>query len=208
MLADETLTRLDQLYEQVYRDNYGILISFRRDDLPVPRELQVAADIVLNNRLTEELKRLETGASLPNVGLDAVAIEAINLGCKFTHEEDAKILENYILRQIQQLSQLQEIDEKSLFNYLNQIEQSLAISDRLNLKLNLNLSQEAFLDYLSSRIAPKCLLARQILDLESVQKQPIHIEVNLCESISNLELHQLIDTASKLGIATEAWLHD
>jgi alpha-amylase/alpha-mannosidase (GH57 family) len=207
MLADETLTRLDQLYEQVYRDNYGILISFRRDDLPVPRELQVAAEIVLNNRLTEELKRLETGESLPNVGLDAVAIEALNLGCKFTHEEDAEIIENYILSQIQQLSQSQDIDEKSLFSYLNQIEQSLAISDRLDLELDLDLSQEAFLNYLSSRIAPKCVLARQILDLESTQKQPIHIEVNLCESISNLELHQLIDTASKLGIATEAWLH-
>ena len=207
MLADETLTRLDQLYEQVYRDNYGILISFRRDDLPVPRELQVAAEIVLNNRLTEELKRLETGESLPNVGLDAVAIEALNLGCKFTHEEDAEILENYILSQIQQLSRSQDIDEKSLFTYLNQIEQSLIISDRLDLELDLDLSQEAFLNYLSSRVAPKCVLARQILDLESTQKQPIHIEVNLCESISNLELHQLIDTASKLGIATEAWLH-
>jgi alpha-amylase/alpha-mannosidase (GH57 family) len=207
-LADETLTRLDQLYEQVYRDNYGILISFRRDDLPVPPELQVAADIVLNNRLTDELKRLGTNASLPNVALDAVAIEAINLGCKFMHAEDAKILENYILSQIQQLSQLQDIDDKSLFSYLNQIEQALAIASRLNLNLNLNLSQEAFLNYLAVRIAPKCSLARQILDLESTQKQPIHIEVSLCESISNLELHQLINTASQLGIATEAWLHD
>ena len=208
ILADETLTRLDQLYEQVYRDNYGILISFRRDNLPVPPELQVAADIVLNNRLTEELQSLGTGASLPNVGLDAVAIEAINLGCKFIGGGDVELLENYMLSQIEQLSQLQDIDEKSLFSYLNQIEQSLAIADRLNLELNLDLSQEAFLNYLSQRVAPKCTLARQILDLESVQKQPIHIEVNLCETISNLELHQLIDTASKLGIATEAWLHD
>ncbi|PZU95711.1 MAG: glycoside hydrolase [Pseudanabaena sp.] len=206
MLADETLTRLDQLYEQVYRDNYGILISFRRDDLPVPRELQVAADIVLNNRLTEELERLETGATLPNVGLDAVAMEAINLGCKFTHIEDAEILENYILKQIKDLSSNPNLDEKILFNYLNQIEEALIISDRLNLKLNLNLSQEAFLNYLSAKIAPQCILGRQILDLETVEKQPIHIEANLCENISNLELHQLIDTASKLGIATEAWL--
>ena len=76
------------------------------------------------------------------------------------------------------------------------------------MKLNLDLSQEAFLGYLSERIAPKCVLARQILDLDSTQNQPIHIEANLCENISNLELHQLIDTASKLGIATEAWLHD
>ena len=207
-LADETLTRLDQLYEQVYRDNYGILISFRRDGLAVPPELQVAADIVLNNRLTEQLKRLGTGEQLPNIGLDAVAIEAINLGCKFIHAEDAELLENYILSQIKQLSQRQDIDEKSLLSYLNQIEESLAIASRLNLHLNLDLSQEAFLNYLSQRIAPKCILAGQILDLESVQKQPIHIEVNLCESISNLELHQLIHTASQLGIATEAWLQD
>ena len=147
-LADETLTRLDQLYEQVYRDNYGILISFRRDGLAVPPELQVAADIVLNNRLTEQLKRLGTGEQLPNVGLDAVAIEAINLGCKFIHTEDAELLENYILSQIQQLSQRQDIDEKSLLSYLNQIEESLAIASRLNLHLNLDLSQEAFLNYL------------------------------------------------------------
>ena len=206
ILADETLTRLDQLYEQVYRDNYGILISFRRDDLPVPPELQVAADIVLNNRLTEALEALETGGTLPNVGLEAVAIEALNLGCKFVHVEDAQILERFILRQIHGLSAIANISEMSLFDYLNQIEQAIAISDRLHLKLNLSLCQEAFLNYLSNRIAPQCVLARQILDLESVQKQPIHIEVNLCEAISNLELHQLIDTASKLGIATEAWL--
>ena len=202
ILADETLTRLDQLYEQVYRDNYGILISFRRDDLPVPPELQVAADIVLNNRLTEALEALETGGTLPNVGLEAVAIEALNLGCKFVHVEDAQILERFILRQIHGLSAIANISEMSLFDYLNQIEQAIAISDRLHLKLNLSLCQEAFLNYLSNRIAPQCVLARQILDLESVQKQPIHIEVNLCEAISNLELHQLIDTASKLGIAT------
>ena len=105
-----------------------------------------------------------------------------------------------------ELSQIQDLHEKALFDHLNQIEQALAISDRLNLQLNLNLSQEAFLNYLARRIAPQCVLARQIIDLESTQKQPIHIEVNLCETISNLELHQLIDAASKLGIATEAWL--
>ncbi|MDX2254095.1 MAG: DUF3536 domain-containing protein [Pseudanabaenaceae cyanobacterium bins.39] len=206
MLADETLTRLDQLYEQVYRDNYGILISFRRDDLPVPSELQVAADIVLNNRLNEELSKLETGATLPHVGLDAVAIEAHNLGCKFVNAEDAKILERYILRQIHCLANETDSHEKLRINYLNQIDQAMAVSDRLLLKLNLSMSQEAFLDYLSQRIAPRCVLARQILDLESAQKQPIHIEVNLCEGISNLELHQLIDIANRLGIATEAWL--
>jgi alpha-amylase/alpha-mannosidase (GH57 family) len=206
MLADETLTRLDQLYEQVYRDNYGILISFRRDDLPVPSELQVAADIVLNNRLNDELSKLETGMTLPHVGLDAVAIEAHNLGCKFVNAEDAKILERYILRQIHSLANATDSHEKSRLDCLQQIDQAMAVSDRLHLKLNLSMSQEAFLDYLSQRIAPRCVLARQILDLESAQKQPIHIEVNLCEGISNLELHQLIDIASRLGIATEAWL--
>ncbi|NJL87648.1 MAG: DUF3536 domain-containing protein, partial [Leptolyngbyaceae cyanobacterium SM1_1_3] len=50
LLSQETLERLDQLYTQVYRDNYGILMAFHRDRLPVPQELQVAAEVALSNR--------------------------------------------------------------------------------------------------------------------------------------------------------------
>ena len=57
---------LDQLYSQVYRDNYGILRAFHRDGLPVPKELQVAADIALTQRTMEVLQSLERETSDPN----------------------------------------------------------------------------------------------------------------------------------------------
>lgn len=46
----ETLTRLERLCAEVYRDNYGILMAFRRDELPIPQELQVAVEVVLGDR--------------------------------------------------------------------------------------------------------------------------------------------------------------
>ena len=50
LLSQETLTRLDQLYTQTYRENYGVIMAFHRDGLTVPQELQVAAEIALGYR--------------------------------------------------------------------------------------------------------------------------------------------------------------
>jgi alpha-amylase/alpha-mannosidase (GH57 family) len=65
LLAQNTLTRLDQLYSQVYRENYGVIMAFRRDHLPVPQELQVAAAITLSQRVMFLLQRLELETSNP-----------------------------------------------------------------------------------------------------------------------------------------------
>jgi alpha-amylase/alpha-mannosidase (GH57 family) len=66
LLSQDTLLRLDQLYSQVYRDNYGVLRAFHRDGLPVPQELQVAADIALSQRTLEVLQSLEQETSDPD----------------------------------------------------------------------------------------------------------------------------------------------
>jgi alpha-amylase/alpha-mannosidase (GH57 family) len=66
LLSQDTLLRLDQLYSQVYRDNYGVLRAFHRDGLPVPQELQVAADIALSQRTMEVLQALERETSDPD----------------------------------------------------------------------------------------------------------------------------------------------
>jgi len=59
LLSQETLTRLDQLYTQAYRDNYGVLMAFHRDELAVPQELQVAAGNALGDRCMTTLRSLE-----------------------------------------------------------------------------------------------------------------------------------------------------
>jgi alpha-amylase/alpha-mannosidase (GH57 family) len=50
LLSRDTLQRLDQLYNQVYRNNHGLLKAFHRDGLAVPQELQVAAEVAIRHR--------------------------------------------------------------------------------------------------------------------------------------------------------------
>ena len=73
LLSQETLQRLDQLYSQTYRDNYSILAAFHRDDLAVPQELQVAADIALNHRAMAVIRQIEQEASHSDDALLAFA---------------------------------------------------------------------------------------------------------------------------------------
>ncbi|MFM9158736.1 MAG: glycoside hydrolase, partial [Dolichospermum sp.] len=79
LLSQETLARLDQLYTQVYRDNYGIIMAFHRDGLEVPRELQVAAEIALGNRCLITLRSLEQDINEVQLSLNLmVELEAIS----------------------------------------------------------------------------------------------------------------------------------
>jgi alpha-amylase/alpha-mannosidase (GH57 family) len=224
LLAGETLMRLDQLYAQVYRDNYGILASFRRDGVSVPPELQVAADITLNNRLMQELKRLESGESLPITELDVVAIEADSLGCNLNRAEAAKILQRAIVQQIWQLTHQDETslqdkasrldattdrdesEEMPIFHRLNQIELALDLAFRLHVSLDLNQAQELLLDYLRQAIAPSCRRALSIMSEQKTGNQPNTMAIALCETISNQELHQLMHISEKMAIAISAWL--
>lgn len=146
LLARETLTRLDQLYAQVYRDNYGILASFRRDGLPVPPELQVAAEITLNQRMLSELKRLESGEQLPIAELDAVAKEADHLGCNLNQFEAAKILEGFIQDRLWQFAYGDELSLQSS----EQVSLALALAQRLHIPLNLDRAQEFYLNYINT----------------------------------------------------------
>lgn len=161
LLSTETLTRLDQLYAQVYRDNFGILAAFRRDRLPVPPELQVAAEITLKQRLMVELRRLDQGEHLPLLELEAVIMEAEQLGCSLVDRQAAEILESVVCRLLTRLFQCQftaEIEsdmpsqvhsfECSLgdrqADYICELERVIELADRLHLKLNLDRAQEIY----------------------------------------------------------------
>ncbi len=104
LLTAETLTRVDQLYTQVYRDNYGVLMAFHRDELPVPPELQVAAEIALSHRCQVSLRALEQANGDRQLGLthlaelEAIAKEANQLHCQLKVADGKQTLERMILR--------------------------------------------------------------------------------------------------------------
>jgi alpha-amylase/alpha-mannosidase (GH57 family) len=114
LLTQETLTRLEQLYNQVYRDNYGMLLGWRRDGLAVPEELQVAAQITLSHRLNHCVHGLEQalagrdwwgqGAEASSndysnyfSALASTATEAQALGCKLNLDQVQPVLERLVL---------------------------------------------------------------------------------------------------------------
>ncbi len=106
-LTEGTLIQLDQLYAQVYRENYGILMTFRQEGLALPPALRVAAQVTLNHRAQSIAQHLETSLlraedSWPAAGmsllksLEAIATEAQALDCTLMLEDVTQTLEHLI----------------------------------------------------------------------------------------------------------------
>ncbi|MGC1248577.1 MAG: DUF3536 domain-containing protein, partial [Spirulinaceae cyanobacterium] len=162
-LTEDTKNRLDQLYTQVYRNNYGILMAFQRDDLPVPQELQVAAEIALSHRCLLEVRNLEQAVDEPQqwqkhlAKLEVIATEAKRLRCKLQIPEGKKTLERLILRLLRQL--LYDRQPTSLKNDVQILELSIDVGKKLDLGLDLSRVQELYFHCLHEEIVPSCLEA-------------------------------------------------
>ncbi len=164
LLSQETLTRLEQLYTQVYRDNYGILIGFRQDGLPVPQELQVAAEVALSHRAIAALKGLEQEMSDPTqldsqlgmsylAELTAIASEANHLGCQLNLAQGQATLEHLIQSLLWYL--LHGLNPDSVEPCVQRLSDLLGLSDQLGLNLNLDKAQELYQQCLQERLMPQ-----------------------------------------------------
>lgn len=160
LLSQETLTRLDQLYTQAYRENYGVIMAFHRDGLTVPQELQVAAEIALSYRCMMTLRALEqdiTDSQLSwnhTAELEAIATEAKHLRCRLNIPEGKQILEQLIVRSLWQA--LHDANG-SLDADIQRLERLIDIGHQLNLGISLQRSQELYYSCLQSQILPLCL---------------------------------------------------
>ncbi|WP_353929066.1 DUF3536 domain-containing protein [Okeanomitos corallinicola TIOX110] len=160
LLSQETLTRLDQLYTQTYRENYGVIMAFHRDGLTVPQELQVAAEIALGYRCMTTLRSLEQDIAEPQLSwnhvleLEAIATEAKHLRCQLNIPEGQQILEQLIVRLLWQLLH----DVNGSFNTdIQRLEKLIDVGYQLNLGICLEKAQELYFSCLHSQIAPLCL---------------------------------------------------
>jgi alpha-amylase/alpha-mannosidase (GH57 family) len=163
LLSQETLTRLDQLYTQVYRDNYGVLMAFHRDGLTVPPELQVAAEIALGHRLLLTLRSLEQEAddldsNLLYLGqLEAIATEATHLRCQLHQPEAREILQRFIERSLWTL--FNDGNVESAEAQIRVLERLVMLSEQFRLGVSFAKSQELFHQWLhrSPQITPALL---------------------------------------------------
>ncbi len=160
-LSQETMQRLDQLYEQVYRENYGVLMAFHRDRIAVPQALQVAADITLSHRAQEIIRSLEQDITEPGgdllkitVGriaeLEGIATEAHHFCCQLKLPGSQPILERLIWQGLSQTLQMATPDDpRKLETAVEGLERLIALGYQLRLPLALYRVQELYYDYLT-----------------------------------------------------------
>ena len=157
-LSQETLHRLDQLYSQIHRENYGVLMAFHRDRIPVPQEMQVATEIALSNRALGILRALEQDLSdvdataLPIsisyiAELEGVAIEANHFHCRLQLPNSQTILEKLVERTLWAALQG---DPDTLDSAVSSLTRLIRISQQLSLPLSLGKCQEILYSYLLS----------------------------------------------------------
>lgn len=192
LLSEETLNRLDQLYTQTYRENYGVIMAFHRDGLTVPQELQVAAEIALGCRCMNTLRSLEQDITDNQLSwnhileLEAISTEGKHLRCQLNVPEGKKILEQLIMRLLRQL--LQEAKD-SFSTDIQRLEKLIDIGHDLNLGISLEKSQELYFSYLHSQIIPQSFDFAQLKRLTTPE--------NLAEATHS---SQLLKLGSKLAI--------
>jgi hypothetical protein len=159
LLAAKTKQQLDQIYTQVYRDNYSLLVAFQREELPVPPELQVAAEIALSHRCRGAIAALEKSApqAIDNhlAELAAIAAEANQLQCQLAVPEAKPTLERLFWQSLWQL--LYEGEPANLEQDIQRLVQAIDVGERLHLDLSLERLQELYYYCLQEYVGPHCL---------------------------------------------------
>ena len=191
LLSRETLARVDQLYTQTYRDNYGVLMAFHRDGLEAPKELQAAAEIALEYRCMTTLRALEQDIEEPQlswnhlVELETIANEAKHLHCHLNLPEGKQLLERLSLRLLWQLL----YDTNGSFEFqIQRLERLIEVEQYLNLGISLERSQELYFNCLYAEILPKTVA--EILN----------------DSDKN-QLRQLLKLGQRLKVDVSYWLN-
>ncbi|MEG3904903.1 DUF3536 domain-containing protein [Microcoleus sp. B4-C5] len=217
LLSQENLTRLDQLYTQVYRENYGVMMAFHRDELPVPVELQVAAEVALGHRCLTAAKALEveTEDVEPLLAeIEAIATEAGHLRCRLNVPEVKEILEKMVWRSLDRLLQAGSgVEDRSpvqLEAEIRTIERLIAVGDRLSLGLCLDKSQELYFDSLYSQIVPLCLGWLQRQEASAGENAVAAVALEIARSGGGWDLssiRQLLELGQTLAVDVECWLN-
>jgi alpha-amylase/alpha-mannosidase (GH57 family) len=147
-LSQKTRRHLDRLYTQVYRDNYGILVAFQKEQLPVPQELQVAAEIALADKccqiaidLTADWEDIQLRKH-HLIELNSVATEANYLHCNLKVPEAKQTLEQLIWRVLWQV--LHEDIDRSREEEINSLIETIEVGKKLQIGLCLDRVQELY----------------------------------------------------------------
>ena len=217
LLTQGTLNRLAQLYTQVYRDNYGVLMAFQRDDLEVPQEMQVAAEVALRHRALLSLRSLEQeisdlSAQANHAGfdhlseLDAIATEAQHMRCRIDLPEAKQTLERLIMQVLRHL--LYEFDPNTLYTDLSRLDRLIDLSTKMQLNVSLAPAQECYFACLHRWIIPECLkwVHADGQLLPATESTTVGAALSTETRISLTHLRSLLKMGQLLAIDVAGWM--
>jgi len=210
LLTQETLTRLGQLYSQVYLNNYGVLMAFHRDELPVPQELQVAAEITLSNRCLTTIKALEQETSdsqmlLSYVAeLETIATEANHFHCHLNLPQAKQTLEKLIWRSLWQV--LYKASPETLQEDIHYVERLIDVGNQFQFVLSLDRCQELYFNRLHSSISTQCQLAIRAHQILASNNGTDADELSSQTDWDTTSLRLLLQLGEKLAVDVSAWL--
>ncbi len=207
LLTQETLTRLDQLYTQVYRDNYGVLLAFHRDEVPVPQELQVAAQVALSQRALLALRSLEQESSdLSSESLQAsffwlnelraIATEASHMRCCFDLPEAKQLLERLLVQSLWFL--LYHFEAETAERQVERVQRLVQLGEKMELGLSLAQAQETYFRQLHAWIVPEWQRWSQF--------QEASADSQTARSLNLADLHLLLKLGAFLKVDVSYWL--
>ncbi|MGK7906809.1 MAG: DUF3536 domain-containing protein [Synechococcus sp.] len=153
MLTQTTLGQLNRFYSQIYRDNYRVLLAFRRDGLQVPMELQVAANITLNQRLSSLIQSFESDvleSTQALKDLQTLIQEVQELGCELKLEEATDTFNRILHQQFWQVLNARELE--NIAQPLPVIHRCLDVVELLNLPIDSDRVQENYLSCLAKHL--------------------------------------------------------
>jgi len=157
-LTEKTRAGIDQIYSQIYRDNYSILRAFHREELPVPAELQVAAELAIAHRGLQAIDKLAQSANERGPidaalsELEATAVEAEQMRCQVTLPGAKVALETWIYTWLDSL--LVQVDPDTIEADCQRLNRAIAVAAALHLGLALDRVQERYFFYVHSQIVP------------------------------------------------------
>lgn len=212
MLSQATLMRLAQMYTQVYRDNYGLLTAYCRDEIKAPQELLVAAQVALGHRATQTIQSLlltlDSAVTDPSyrvqmAELTAIAVEAQHLGCLLSLEVMVspinKLLHNWLWRSLYH-------DNPALMRDVSDL---LKLSRRLGLDVQEDRLQELYVQFLQKRWVSHVLqLEVATISIPADGSPVLHLSVSSDASSpeEHLNVRPFLKLGQLLAIDMQPWL--
>ena len=192
-LTENTKKRLSELYTQVYRENHSMILAFQNENLAIPQELKVAAEVSFTHRLDEAIALLELNVEdLEQIErylhqVDEIAAEVVQLKSELSKTDKAKnVLVQLLTRLLWQI--LHNGNPDNLTREVKLAQKIIDISNQLQLGIGLDRAQEMYLSCLQEKIIPNCLISDRNCAWQKYQ------------------LKQLLKLGDYLGVDVSSWL--